>query len=111
MMLPGNPVRGNGRGSMAGMGLPKLPYRGGRGDGGRGMRGGFNRDRLAPRGWSPSQRGDYSGGRPSNVDHFGSGGRNGRPNMGGPPPPPSSSSQKDRKMKMGPRHIRSSMDQ
>lgn len=102
MMIPGNSVRGNGRGSMPGMGLPKMPYRG-RGDG-RSMRGGFNRERLAPRGWSPSQRGDYSG-RPSGVEHFSSG-RNGRPNLGGP----------DRKMKMGlkddrPRHIRSSMDQ
>ena len=104
-----------------------MSFRGGRGGGAgdghvRTARGAFTRERLAPRGWSPSQRNDvYS--RPSNTDaHFNSAGsRNSRPNLGGGggnnvQQQQQQQQQKDRKMKMGqrednrPRHVRTSMD-
>jgi hypothetical protein len=95
-----------------------MSFRGGRGGGGDGhirtARGAFNRERLAPRGWSPSQRNNDLYSRPSNTDaHFNSLGRNNRSNLGGGN---NVQQQKDRKMKMGqrednrPRHVRTSMD-
>ena len=114
---------GNPRNNSIGLAGPvKMSFRGGRGGDGhvRSARGTFNRERLAPRGWSPSQRSNDLYGRPSNLDsHFNSAGRNNRSNIGGgnvQQQQQQQQQQKDRKMKMGqrednrPRHVRTSMD-